>query len=225
MVSFVPQILIPPLVALAFLRRLPRGWVMALAPSTYLADIDYLVPESWAHRLGLEHVHRLATHTLVLPAAILLGLALAWNRKRPTHADGAPKGFWAYALTPGWPLGLTLLCYYLAAHDLMDVFTGGVALVWPFSNLTVYYDFTIDVNLETHQVIPTAEPGAMPAPGGLDPDYHWLTDEHSAMLAPVVAVLLGLGVHRLWRSRRANVGAADGAAEPSGSQGPSKKAK
>ncbi|MFO1533551.1 MAG: metal-dependent hydrolase, partial [Thermoplasmatota archaeon] len=212
--------LVPPLLALAFLRSLDRRWVMAMAPTTFVADIDYLVPSSWAHAMGLDHVHRVVTHTLVLPAAVLGGLYLAWRSRARTTTP-----FWDYARRPGWPLAALLLCYYLAAHAVMDVFTGGVVLFWPFLDTNFYFVFQVNLDLTKGpipEVKPYAEPGTSPGPFGLDEDYPWLTTEHSAMLAAALAVLVVGGLRRAWVRLR---GTRSPTAPPPESPEPSTKGK
>lgn len=187
MVSWVPQIVVPPLAALAFMRGLDRRWVMALAPTTFLADLDYLVPGE----------HRVYTHTLVIPAAILLVVALLWRRLAPEAK------FWEYAGTPGIGLALTLTAYYLTAHAVMDVFTGGVALFWPLLWTNFYVDFAINIDLVHHTVDPQAQSGATAEPAPLDENYPWLSPEHSAILAFLLAlgiVALAVWLRRLRRS-------------------------
>ncbi|HUR63988.1 MAG TPA: metal-dependent hydrolase [Candidatus Thermoplasmatota archaeon] len=178
MVSWVPQIVVPPLVALAFLRSLPRRWVIALAPTTFLADIDYVFPNE----------HRVYTHNLLLPALLLGIVALLWRRQ--AGRVPAPKPFWQFARQPGWPLGLLLTAYYLAAHDVMDVFTGGVLLFWPLSRVNIYAYFEIYLNTASNTLEPQAEAGATQGPFPLDPNYPWLTAEHTAILGFLAAVAL-----------------------------------
>src|SRR5438105_3068689 len=144
MVSWVPQIVVPPLVALAFLRSLDRRWVIGLAPTIFLADIDYAFPDE----------HRVYTHNLVLPGLLLLAVALLW--RRAAGRVPGPLRFWDFARQPGWPLALLLTSYYLAAHDLMDVFTGGVLLLWPLSHVNFYASFEIFLNTATNQLQPQA---------------------------------------------------------------------
>jgi membrane-bound metal-dependent hydrolase YbcI (DUF457 family) len=186
-VSWVPQIVVPPLVALAFLRSLPRRWVLLLAPVTYLADIDYLFPNE----------HRVYTHTLLIPALLLGAVALLWRRAAKAGEDA---GFWAFARRPGWPVALLLAAYYLAAHDVMDVFTGGVALLWPLWPTNYYVDYSITIDLVHRTVTPQVETGATPQPAPLDESYPWLSPEHSAILAFLFAV--GLVAFGAWLGRR-----------------------
>ena len=190
-VSWVPQIVVPPLVALAFFRSLPRRWVMWLAPTTYLADLDYLVPGE----------HRVYTHTLAIPALLLGAVALLWRHEAGRVPE--PARFWAFARTPGWPLALTLVAYYLSAHAVMDVFTGGVALFWPLLPTNFYVDYSITIDLVHHTVTPQVDSGATPQPAPLDESYPWLSPEHTAILAFLLAVGLVALLAALRRRRRA----------------------
>jgi hypothetical protein len=199
-VSWVPQLTVPPLVALAFFRALPRRWVIGLAPTIFLADIDYVFPNE----------HRVYTHNLLLPALLVGVLALLWRRQAGRVPE--PKRFWEFARQPGWPVALLLTAYYLTAHDIMDVFTGGVLLLWPLSNVNFYAYFEIYLNTANNTLEPQAEAGATQGPFPLDPDYPWVTAEHTAILGFLLAVaLVALGV---WLGRRGRT-----------SQGPSKKGK
>ncbi|MHB8633335.1 MAG: metal-dependent hydrolase [Thermoplasmatota archaeon] len=185
MVSWVPQIVVPPLLALAFFPGLPRKWVMALAPTIFLSDLDYAFPGE----------HRVYTHTLVIPA-LFVGILLAlWRRRGPT----VPLA--EFAVRPGWPVACLLVAYYLCAHALMDVFTGGVTLFWPLSQANFAYDLNLFLNTKTNQINATVYANVQNAPAPLDPNYPWFTDEHNAILAPVVAVLVAFGALHLWRRR------------------------
>jgi membrane-bound metal-dependent hydrolase YbcI (DUF457 family) len=182
-VSWVPQIVVPPLVALAFFRSLPRKWVIALAPTTYLADIDYIFPGQ----------HRVYTHNLAIPLLLIGVLALLWRRQAGRVPE--PARFWEFARTPGWPVALLLTAYYFTAHDVMDVFTGGVLLLWPLSHTNFYAYFEIYLNTASNTLEPQAEAGATEGPFPLDPNYPWLTAEHTAVLGFLLAVALAvLGV-------------------------------
>jgi hypothetical protein len=191
-VSWVPQIVVPPLLALAFFRRLPRRWVLALAPTTFLADIDYVVPNE----------HRVYTHNLLIPALLFGALALLWRRQAGRVPE--PKRFWEFARQPGWPVALLLTAYYLAAHDLMDVFTGGVLLLWPFSNLNFYASYEVYFHPATNSFKPQGEAGTTQGPFPLDQDYPWLTAEHTAVLGFLLAVGLASLAAWLWRRRAAS---------------------
>jgi hypothetical protein len=187
MVSWVPQIVVPPLVALAFFRRLPRKWVVLLAPTIFLSDLDYAVPGE----------HRVWTHTLLWPALLFAIVVVLWRRRAPEGVS-----LLDFAAQPGGPLALLLIAYYLTAHAILDVFTGGVVLFWPISNLNVYLDIHVFIDTSTNQVEPQAEGGTTDGPFPLDPLYEWVSPEHAAVLAFLLACGLGwLGV-RVWKAFR-----------------------
>ena len=186
MVSWVPQIVVPPLLALAFFRPLPRRWVVWMAPTIFRADLDYAVPGE----------HRVWTHTLLWPLLVLGALAWAWRRRSPGTK------FLAYASRPGWPVASLLLTYYLSAHAVMDIFTGGVVLFWPVSNLNVFADIEVFFNPSTGTLEPQVDSGTSQGPFPLDPHYPWVTADHSAILAFLVACLLAWLVVRITKALR-----------------------
>jgi hypothetical protein len=173
--------------------------VLALAPAVFLSDLDYLVPGE----------HRVLTHTLTLPAALLGLLVLAWHRSAPAAGRGR---FSDYVTAPGWPLVGLLMAYYLTAHAIMDVFTGGVVLLWPFSNTNFFVDVRIILDTSTNTFTPEAETGTSQGPFPLDPKYEWFTNEHAAEFAFVVAALLTAAV--LWVRRRGRAKVAEAAQKP-----------
>jgi len=188
-VSWVPQIVVPPLVALAFFRRLPRKWVMWMAPTIFLSDLDYLVPGE----------HRVYTHNLFIPVLVMLVLGLWWRKR------GRLEPFMEFASRPGKPVALLLMAYYMAAHSVMDVFTGGVVLLWPISNFNYYIDFEIYLNTSTNTFEPVAEAGRSNGPFPLDPVYSWFTMEHAAVLGFILVVAfvaLGWRLVRRLRARK-----------------------
>jgi len=189
MVSWVPHLVIPLLVALAFFRALPRRWVWWLAPVVWVPDLDYLSPGE----------HRVFSHNVWIPLAFLVALVVLWRRRAPEATLGS------FVATPGWPVALGLLAYYWASHILLDVFAGGVVLFWPLLNTNFYVDYEIYINTRTNQPIPQGEAGTSPGAPEVDPMYPWLTYEHTAFLAFFAAVLLvwlGVRVVRAWRVAR-----------------------
>lgn len=183
MVSWLPHVVVPGLFALAFMRRLPRKWVIALAPLAWVPDLDYFSPGA----------HRVYSHNVWIPVA-LLGLAYwCWKRQRAP----APGDRFLDALTrPGWPLGLSLASFYWASHILLDVFAGGVLLFWPVMDTNFYLLYEIRVNLQTGEAIQTPEAGTSEGAPTLSEDYAWMTYEHTAVLAFLwLASLVALYVH------------------------------
>lgn len=197
MVSWLPTVLVPGLFALAFLRRLPRKWVIACAPIAWVPDLDYI-----SNMLGLEG-HRVLTHNIWIPLAFLGLSYLAWRRAAAkVLTTNTPATYLAGAVQPGWALFWLLASFYWASHVFLDVFAGGALLLWPLSNLNFYLFYEIHVDLQSGEVTPVAEGGTEVGPPELSSDYAWLTYEHTAILAFLaVALLCGLG-WRMWSRRR-----------------------
>ena len=203
MVSWVPHLLIPMLVALAFLRALPRREAMLMAPIVWLQDLDYLSPGQ----------HRVYSHNLFVPLVPLAALLVLWRRREPAVP------WWAFACRPGLPAGLTLASYYLASHVFLDLFAGGVVLFWPVWNQNLWLDFELWLHTDTNELEPVASAGTSEGAPKLAEVYPWLTYEHTAILAFVAAVALASLAARRWRRRRASAPSANGKTGP-GVDGP-----
>ena len=185
-VSWVPHIVLPTLVALAFFRGLPRKWVLLLAPITWVPDLDYFS----------QGEHRVLTHNIWVPLALLGAAIAAW-----TWSSAASERFRDVVRRPGWPLVWLLASYYWASHLFLDIFAGGVLLFWPFSNLDYYLFYEVHINLQTGETTPIAEGGTSEGAPELSTDYAWLSFEHTAELAFLgVVAAAGLGWW-LWRRR------------------------
>lgn len=185
MVSFVPHIVLPALVALAFMRDVPRKWVLWMAPIVWIPDLDYLVPGS----------HRVWTHNVWIPIGFLAALCI-WHRRK--HRD---TPFRAFAVQPG-PVALLLAAYYWMSHILLDVFAGGVVLFWPFWNENFYYFAQIILDTSTNTLDPYQEVGTEPGAPELASKYTWLSYEHVATLAFLAAVAAGPLARKLWTKFR-----------------------
>lgn len=186
MVSWVPHIVVPTLVALAFFRSLPRNWVMALAPVTWLPDLDYFSPGE----------HRVWTHNVWIPLAFLLACLLLWRRRDPTAR------FLSFAARPGWPVALLLCAYYWSSHILLDVFAGGVLLFWPLLDTNFFLFYEVTINLQTGEATPVADAGTSQGAPEVSDNYTWLAYDHTATLAFLAAVGLGAAGWALLRRRR-----------------------
>lgn len=189
MVSWVPHIVIPALVALAFFRPLPRAWVMGWAPLVWLQDLDYLSPGE----------HRVYSHNIFVPLLPLLALAWLWRRQAGRAPE--PQRFWAFARRPGLPVSLLLASYYLASHVFLDLFAGGVVLLWPLLDMNLYLDYEIYLDTGTNTFEPAGEIGASEGAPALSPLYPWLTYVDTAVLAFLGAVGVAALAARPWRRR------------------------
>lgn len=184
MVSWLPHAVVPGLFALAFLRRLPRGWVMAFVPLVWVQDLDYFAP---GH-------HREWTHNVFVPLAFLFLAVWAWRRKAPAEP------FWDVATRPGWALAGLLCAYYTASHVFLDVFAGGAVLLWPLADINFFLLYEVHLDLSTGAITPVEEAGTAVGPPQPSSDYTWLSYEHSAILAFLLASALVAGA--LWLRRR-----------------------
>lgn len=174
MPSFAVHAVVPLLLLLAF-RRLDRRAVFALWPLTIAPDFDYFFG---FHRATLGNVF------ILVPFAAALAYAWWPDRRRPAVAT--------------WML---VAIAYLGSHLLMDLFTGGSVLFYPFSDYTFCYDARILVVTATNQVQPTFAPcgrGGIPT---VAPLYPWLSAVDAAIFALVLPVGLAAGASAWWRAR------------------------
>ena len=148
--------------------------------------------------------HRATLHNvwiLVPFAAVLL-----WSL-RPATKDPARAEWMAIALT------------YLGSHLLMDVFAGGITLLYPLSLFTFCWVFTIDVVTATNELRLNWGPCSFDGIPVVAEVYAWLPWNEAAFLAFLVpATLLALAL-RAWQLRgRRDAPRADGHAPrpPSG---------
>jgi membrane-bound metal-dependent hydrolase YbcI (DUF457 family) len=183
--SFLPHAVGPILVALAFF-PVPRRTVLMLAPFAFAPDLDYL----------LQSEHRALTHSLFVPLLLLAAVVVLWLRR-----DRA-AGFWEFATRPGAPVVLTLASYFVAGHILMDVFAGGVVLLWPVLDLNVFLGFEILLDTANNTFTPAGEAGTSEGAPALSPLYPWVSTVDTAVAAFLAACLLGWASLRVWRRAR-----------------------
>src|ERR1041385_8421677 len=186
MVSFVPHLVIPGLVALAFF-AIPKRTSLMWSWVAWVPDLDYLI----------QSEHRAITHSLFVPMAFFAAVVVLWRRRDPEAR------FWEFATRPGAPVVLSLASYYWASHLLLDVFAGGVVLLWPLVNYNVYMDFEILLNTKSNTFHPGGEAGTSQGAPQVTPLYDWLSAEHTAYLAFFAACLLvaaGVWAWRRWRN-------------------------
>jgi membrane-bound metal-dependent hydrolase YbcI (DUF457 family) len=183
--SFLPHLVVPALVALAFF-PVPRRTILLLAPVVWLPDLDYVV----------QSQHRAVTHSALVPLALLAAVAALWRRRDPAAR------FWEFATRPGAPVALALSAFYVSSHLLMDVFAGGVVLLWPLLGTSFFADFQLILHTETNTFEPVASAGTEQGVPEVSDEYPWISYVDTAILAFLGACLAGwLGV-RAWRAAR-----------------------
>lgn len=170
-----------PLLFLLSVRRLDARKVWALWPLTFLPDADYV----------LEGLHRAVTGNVfvMLPFAAALAWSLWPNQRRP-------------ALTE-W---MTIALVYLASHLVMDVFTGGSVLFWPFTDYNYCYLAYVNVRTATNTLEPHFDVCSASGVPTLAEVYPWLSVWEGAILAfilPAGLVMGGISAWELWREKRA----------------------
>lgn len=172
MPSFVVHGVVPLLFLLA-LRRLDAKKIWILWPLTFLPDADYF--------FGF---HRATTGNVFVLLPFLAALV---------YALWPPRRDWALA---EW-MGIALV--YLGSHLLMDVFTGGTVLLYPFSTYNYCFNLSIWVYTATNTLEPNI--GFCSAPGipTVSPIYPWLSYSEGAILAFLVPAGLAAGIVQLHR--------------------------
>jgi hypothetical protein len=183
--SFLPHLVAPALVAAAFF-PIPRRTSLLLAPAVWLPDLDYLV----------QSQHRAVTHSAFVPLALLAAVVVLWRRRDPAAR------FWEFATRPGAPVVLGLLAFYVASHELMDVFAGGVVLLWPLSHTNFFADFELVLHTQTNTFEPVGEAGTAQGTPEISDDYPWLSTVDTAVLVFLGACLAAWLAVRAWRTAR-----------------------
>lgn len=185
MPSFLPHLVAPALVALAFF-RVPRRTVLLLAPTVWVPDLDYLV----------QSQHRAVTHSALIPIALLAAAVVLWRRRDPDAR------FWEFATRPDAPVALSLAAFFVGSHLLMDVFAGGVVLLWPFTSTNFFADFQLILHTQTNTFEPVGSAGTAPGTPEISDDYPWLSYVDTAVLVFLAACLAGALAVRAWRKAR-----------------------
>lgn len=182
MPSFLPHILAPTLVAAAFF-GIPRRTVLLLSWTVYLPDLDYVLPAQ----------HRAVTHSVLIPLLLLATLVALWRRRDPAAR------FWEFATRPGAPVVLSLLAFFVASHTLMDVFAGGVVLLWPLWDANFYLEFVILLDTGQNTFSPEGGGGSFAGTPPLSPLYEWVSPVDTAVFVFLAATTLTWLAIRGWR--------------------------
>ena len=137
--------------------------------------------------------HRATLHNVwvLLPFLALLAWSLRRETRNRDHAEWA-----AIALT------------YLGSHLLMDVFAGGITLLYPLSLYTLCWGFTIDVVTATNELVVNWGPCSFEGIPTVAEVYPWLPWNEAAFLAflvPATLVVLAWRGWAWWRKRTEGV--------------------
>ena len=139
-------------------------------PLTHLPDLDY----AFGH-------HRATLHNVWVFVPFLL--VLLWSLRPASRRPGLAE-WMAISLT------------YLGSHLLMDVFAGGITLLYPLSTFTFCWDFSIDVVTATNDLRVNWGPCSFTGIPVVAEVYPWLPWNEAAFLAFLVPATL---VALAWR--------------------------
>ncbi len=185
MPSVLPHLLVPVLLGIAFL-PVARKRLLLWAPLALVPDLDYFFAKEY---------HRALLSNIWIPLALAATLFVLWRVRDPTSRLGE------YMWRPGAPGNVALSTYYIGGHLLMDVFAGGVSLLWPLTPRNFYLFFNIVVDTETNQPVVTGEGGTEPDIVTVSPQFEWWSTIDSAM-ATLTAVTLLVWLAWRWWGRR-----------------------
>lgn len=175
MPTFVLQSVVP----LLFLLSMPwldRRKVLLLWPLTHLADLDYVIG---FHRATMHNVF------VVTPfVALAIG---AWRRGNLGLAE------WMF-----------IGAVYTASHIVMDIFAGGVTLLYPLSVHTTCYYAEIKVVTATNTPFLDAGRCSFSGVPTVATVYTWLPYTEAALLVFLVPATLGVVAWRAWKRRPSN---------------------
>jgi len=174
----VPTFVLQSVIPLMFMLSMPwldRRKVLLLWPLTHLPDIDYVLGP-----------HRAVAHNLfILVPFIAVGL-YAWRHGRRPLAEA-----------------MLIANVYLASHIVMDIFAGGVTLLYPLSVHTTCYYATIRVVTATNT--PFLDAGRCSYDGipVVAEIYTWLPGTEAALLVFLVPATLAALAWRALRRKQA----------------------
>ncbi len=166
MVSWLPHLVLPLLVGLAFL-PVERRRLLLLAPLVWVPDADYIV----------QSIHRAASHSVLIPAALGVALVVLWRRRDPT------SDIVEFATRPGAPANLLVAGYYFASHLILDLFQGGVVLFWPLNNTNFYLAYQILLDTQTNTFVAGGSAGTSQGAPALSPLFPWFSTRDMAYVA------------------------------------------
>ncbi len=184
--SVLPHVVAPTLFALAFFPA-SRKRILAWLPLALVPDADYFLARAF---------HRAAFHNVWIPLILTAAMIIVWRRQDPDASFGE------FAWRPGTPVNLLLANYFLASHVFMDLFAGGISVLWPLTPRNFYFTFQILVDTATNQPVTTIDGGTEPDIVTVSPKYEWWSVIDTAVASFLaVAISAWLGYSR-WRRLR-----------------------
>lgn len=183
--SFLPHLVAPLLFALAFL-PMERKRILAWSPIVWAPDLDFFFAKDY---------HRAALSNIWIPLIVIGVLVWLWRRRDPEAS------ILEFMFRPGAPGALLLVSYYLLSHILMDIFAGGVSLLWPLMDTNFYLFYQILVNTETNQPEATGGGGAEPGIVEITPVFEWLSPIDTAVGVFLIAATAAWLGYRTWKRR------------------------
>lgn len=163
-----------PLLFMLSLPWLDRRKVLIAWPFTHLPDLDYL----W-------EPHRAAGHNLFI---LLPFLAVGLFARRTGRAELAEY--------------MLVAAIYVASHIVMDVFAGGVTLLYPLSLHTTCYYAQIRVVTATNEPFLDAGRCSFDGIPVVAEIYTWLPSTEAALLAFLLPAALAAIAWARWRRKR-----------------------
>ncbi|MBW3582497.1 MAG: hypothetical protein KY455_05290 [Euryarchaeota archaeon] len=196
MSSAVIHLTIPALLIMAT-GMFPRKDVLKWLPFAVLSDLDFIFNFFGYYVLGSDLLlHRAVGHTafIGLPTAILW--FVLWRRmmKRDPELHWASfRDKWSAFGHVRWGYPAVLMTLYLESHVVLDMFQGGVTLLWPLLNVYVYPRIIVWFNTETGAFLLEPEVQTGSGAPALSPLYPAITPEEvGIVLLSLIAALAAL---------------------------------
>lgn len=204
MSSFAEHLVIPALAVMAT-QLFPRKTVLKWVPFAVINDFDFIFNFIGYYILKSDLLlHRAILHNVFvgLPTAIIA--VVLWRRMLRDHPSLRSESWrtrWEAFGAVRWGYGMVLATVFLLSHVFLDMFAGGVTLLWPIWNVYVYPQFIIWIDTQTGlPTTPTATVHTGEGAPALTPVYPWLTPGDLALL---LLALIALVATLIAESRRA----------------------
>lgn len=152
-----------------------RKRILMWSPIVWVPDLDYF--------FAVEY-HRALLSNIWIPLILIGVLVWLWKRRAPEMP------FWQFVWRPGAPGALLLVTYFFLAHILMDIFAGGVVLLWPLTDTNFYLFYAIVVDTATNEPTMFAEGGTESGIPQVSETFTWVSAVDTAVVAFLVVAWL-----------------------------------